>query len=152
MMSRFLAIVLLLSSQIFGFVGAAQTRGSGFRTRENNVHAPQLYADKLDFMATLVDLPGAKNKQSYWELSYQLYFVPEETYWATVRRLPRNGQAMDYFSRENTDRRGISEKDACRHIGKPDDCVDWTAVQAKSSRCTADKIRRSDNELRRENL
>jgi hypothetical protein len=100
MMSRFLAIVLLLSSQIFGFVGAAQTRGSVFRTRENNVHAPQLYADKLDFMATLVDLPGAKNKQSYWELSYQLYFVPEETYWATVRRLPRNGQAMDYFSRK----------------------------------------------------
>ena len=100
MMSRFLAIALLLLSQVFGFVGAAQTRGTGFRTRENNVYAPQLYADKLDFTATLVDLPGAKNKKSYWELSYQLYFVPEETYWATVRRLPRNGQAMDYFSQK----------------------------------------------------
>ena len=72
MMSRFLAIALSLLSQVFGFVGAAQTQSTGFRTVENNVYAPQLYADKLDFIATLVDLPGVKNKQSYWELSYQL--------------------------------------------------------------------------------
>lgn len=100
MMIRFIAIAVLQLSQVFGFAVEAQTQSTGFRTVENNVYAPQLYADKLDFIATLVDLPGVKNKQSYWELSYQLYFVPEETYWATVRRLPRNGQAMDYFSRK----------------------------------------------------
>ena len=55
------------------------------------MHAPQLYADKLDFTATLVKLPGANNKRSYWELSYQLYFIPEESYWASIRRLPRGG-------------------------------------------------------------
>jgi hypothetical protein len=76
-------------SLVFSAVFAPQTRGTGFKTREVNVHAPNLYADKLDFVATLVDLPGAQNKQSYWELSYQLYFVPEEKYFEAVRRLPR---------------------------------------------------------------
>lgn len=91
MMSRFLAIAVLQLSQVFGLAVAPQAQSTGFMTRENNVHAPQLYADKLDFIATLVDLPGAKNKRSYWELSYQLYFVPEENYWATVRPSPPGG-------------------------------------------------------------
>ena len=99
MLTRFLAIALLQLAQVFGFAVAPQTRNMGSLTREDNVHAPQLYADKLDFIATLVDLPGAKNKKSYWELSYQLYFVPEENYWAAVRRLPRGGSNpdVDYF-------------------------------------------------------
>lgn len=99
MMSKFLAIAVLLWSQVLGFAVAVQVKSTGFMTRENNVHAPQLYADKLDFIATLVDLPGAKNKRSYWELSYQLYFVPEENYWATLRRLPPGGSSpgADFF-------------------------------------------------------
>lgn len=68
-----------------------QTSRGGFRVREPNVHAPELYADKIDFIATLVDLPGAKNKQSYWELSYQLYFIPEEKYYAALRSFPKGG-------------------------------------------------------------
>lgn len=59
--------------------------------REPNLHVPNLYADNIDFVATLVDLPGAKNKQSYWEFSYQLFFVPEEKYYATIRRMPKGG-------------------------------------------------------------
>jgi hypothetical protein len=38
-----------------------------------------------------VDLPGAKKKRSYWELSYQLYFIPEEKYYEAIRQLPRGG-------------------------------------------------------------
>jgi hypothetical protein len=91
MISGFLLIALLQSSVVFSAVFAPQTRGSDFKTREVNVHAPNFYADKLDFVATLVDLPGAQNKQSYWELSYQLYFIPEEKYFEAVRRLPRGG-------------------------------------------------------------
>ncbi len=68
-----------------------QTQRSGFKTREPNVHAPDLYADKIDFIATLVDLPGAKNKESYWELSYQLFLIPEEKYYAALRSFPRGG-------------------------------------------------------------
>jgi hypothetical protein len=59
--------------------------------RQPNLHAPQLYADKIDFSATLVDLPGAQNKQSYWELSYQLYFIPEARYYEALRGFPQGG-------------------------------------------------------------
>ncbi len=68
-----------------------QARSSGFSVREVNVYAPHLYADNIDFIATLVNLPGARKKQSYWELSYQLFFIPEEKYYEAVRRLPRGG-------------------------------------------------------------
>lgn len=63
----------------------------GFTVREPNAYAPNLYADKIDFVATLVNLPGAAERQSYWELSYQLYFVPEDQYYEAVRRMPRGG-------------------------------------------------------------
>jgi len=100
MITGVLTIVFLQLCVVFGsFVPAAmavsslavQTGSSGFKVRENNVHAPNLYADKIDFIATLVNLPGAKKKGSYWELSYELYFVPEDKYYEAVRRLPRGG-------------------------------------------------------------
>lgn len=71
--------------------GSVNQRGAGFKVREPNLYAPQLYADKLDFIATLVDLPGANTKQSYWELSYQLYFIPEEKYYEALKKLPSGG-------------------------------------------------------------
>jgi hypothetical protein len=67
----------------------AQTTGRGFKVREPNLYAPNLYADPLDFKATLVKLPGANVKQSYWELSYQLYFVPEDKYYEALKRAPK---------------------------------------------------------------
>jgi hypothetical protein len=67
----------------------AQRGNTGFRVREPNLYAPQVYADDLEVIATLVDLPGAKKKESYWELSYQLYFVPEEKYYEATARLPK---------------------------------------------------------------
>lgn len=67
---------------------APQSRGA-LTVREPNLYSPQLYADKIDFMATLVELPGAGNKQSYWEFSYQLFFVPEEKYYEAMQRLPQ---------------------------------------------------------------
>ena len=59
--------------------------------REPNVHVSHLYADRIDFIATLVKLPGAEKKQSYWELSYQLYFVPEDKYYEALKGFPRGG-------------------------------------------------------------
>jgi hypothetical protein len=46
-----------------------QTPTGTFGKRENNIYAPELYAKEINFIATLVDLPGAKNTKSYWELS-----------------------------------------------------------------------------------
>lgn len=95
-MIKFLTIALMQWSVLFGSVSPpaksmwAQGR-AGFKVREPNLHAPNLYADNLDFIATLVDLPGAKKKKSYWELSYQLFFVPEDKYYEALKRAPRGG-------------------------------------------------------------
>jgi hypothetical protein len=90
MTKRFLILVSVLLSLLVTTTSAQTSRG-GFKTREPNLYAPNLYADSLDFVATLVNLPGAQKRQSYWELSYQLYFVPEDKYYEAVRRLPRGG-------------------------------------------------------------
>ncbi len=70
---------------------AVQTGGGGFTVREPNLYAPNLYADNIDFVATLEKLPGANKKRSSWELSYQLFFIPEDKYYEAIRRLPRGG-------------------------------------------------------------
>lgn len=100
MIRGFLRIVFLPVCVLFGsFLSAMavnsltvpmpQTGGSGFKVREPNLYAPNLYADNLDFIATLVKLPGVNNKRSYWELSYELYFIPEDKYHETLRGLGR---------------------------------------------------------------
>ena len=101
MMRDLLKIVLLQCAFLFGSflspattvlstgVTAPQGRGGGFKVHEPNVYAPHLFADKLDFVATLVRLPGAEKKQSYWELSYQLFFIPEDKYDEALKRAPR---------------------------------------------------------------
>jgi hypothetical protein len=94
MIADFLTIAVLQLSVVFSslFVAATpHTQSGGFQVREPFVHAPDLYAENLDFVSTLVDLPGAKNKRSSWELSYQLYFVPEDKYQEALKRLPRGG-------------------------------------------------------------
>lgn len=67
---------------------ATQSPTGSFSKRENNVYAPDLYAKELDFRATLVDLPGANNAKSFWELSYQLYFIPENKYYEALESMP----------------------------------------------------------------
>lgn len=103
MMTIILTIFFLMWSVVLGpylrpipapsriAVEPSQGAGARNKTREPNLHVPNLYADKIDFIATLVDLPGAKKKESYWELSYQLFFVPEEKYYETINRLPKGG-------------------------------------------------------------
>ena len=71
------ASALLLSLLTLTF--AQQPRRNTMRTRrsEPNVLAPELYLENLKLKMTLVDLPGAADPGSYWEGSYQLYFVSE---------------------------------------------------------------------------
>jgi hypothetical protein len=88
---RILLVIALQSTLVFTSFSVLNAESAQFRVRENNLYAPNLYADKVDFVATLVDLPGAKKTQSSWELSYQLFFIPEDKYWETVRHLPRGG-------------------------------------------------------------
>lgn len=47
------------------------------RPADPNLLAPDLYADQIETRFILVDLPGANVEESTWEVSYQLYFIPE---------------------------------------------------------------------------
>jgi hypothetical protein len=78
-------------------IALAEFQGSrnpvSFRNREPNVHAPTLYADKLTMKVTLVNLPGAESAGSSWEVSYRLFFIPEDKYYADVQKLPPGGSS-----------------------------------------------------------
>ncbi len=62
---------------------------------------PQLYADDLSLKITLMNLPGAKNPASYWQLEYKVYFVAEAEFEKTIRQLQKEGKDRelrpDYF-------------------------------------------------------
>jgi hypothetical protein len=69
------------------------------RQAEPNVLAPELYLEHLKLKMTLVDLPGALDPKSYWEGTYQLYFVPEAEHEkalseAVKRASPKGGGAV----------------------------------------------------------
>jgi hypothetical protein len=93
MIKIIVAIVCLQSAMLFlppaSTIATTQTGRSTFTTREPNLYSPQFYADKLDFEATLVKLPGVNRKKSFWELSYQLYFIPEDKYYEAIKHFPR---------------------------------------------------------------
>lgn len=61
-------------------------RSSRSRTVEPNVYAPDLYSNKLRMKFTLVNLPGSGEPESFWEVSYRLYFIPEAVFANEVER------------------------------------------------------------------
>jgi len=74
---------LLILALVVGVLQTDYASGQkpGRRTRtirfEPNVHAPELYVDKLTMQFMLVNLPGAGTKGTTWRGEYQLYFIPE---------------------------------------------------------------------------
>jgi hypothetical protein len=81
--SKFVFLMFILITNLCSFgrqdIAAQEKRGkkAGIIRYEPNVYAPELYEDTLKLEFTLVNLPGAAAKGSYWEGSYKLYFVPE---------------------------------------------------------------------------
>ncbi len=62
---------------------------------EPNVHAPELYADKLAMQFMLVNLPGAGMKGTFWRGEYKLYFIPEAEFEKISRaNIPAGGGAI----------------------------------------------------------
>ncbi len=62
------------------------------RTIAPNHITPELYADDLSLKVTLINLPGAQNSASYWELEYKIYFVPEAEFEKILRQLTKEGR------------------------------------------------------------
>lgn len=73
----------------------SQPQRSRNRVLQPNVYAPHLYAQTLEMRLSLVNLPGAADRQSSWECSYELYFVSEAEYQKVFPQLVREGAEPD---------------------------------------------------------
>jgi hypothetical protein len=56
---------------------------------------PELYADRLALKITLVNLPGAKVSNSYWQAEYKIFFVPERDFEEITKQLAKEGKTKD---------------------------------------------------------
>lgn len=81
---------LLISffSCVYGQEFYAQTakKTTSVNVSQNNP-TPNFYGEKLDFRATLVDLPGAKLPQSSWQVFYDIYFVGEAEFDKAIQKV-----------------------------------------------------------------
>lgn len=85
---QLLRLLLLCLFSLSTIAQAQTTTRTNFRKMEPNVYAPDLYADRVKLQMTLIDLPGASERGSYWEVSYQLYFVSETDFMKALQRAP----------------------------------------------------------------
>lgn len=85
-------IALVFAILIFCSIQTAQAQTPQRRmTRISpNTPAPELYADKINFRTTLVNLPGAAAEGSYYQVFYEMYFVSESEYKKTLDNLMKD--------------------------------------------------------------
>jgi hypothetical protein len=81
-----LAYLLLLPIAIGNAQDDKSKRGSFVRIEPNH-YSPNLYSESLDSKFTLINMPGASQPGSFWELEYGIYFVSEAAYQQTMKRL-----------------------------------------------------------------
>jgi len=87
-------ISLTLLAYFFTIGGQAQGQNSKItriRSLEPNLYSPNLYADRLKMKFTLINLPGASQPGSYWEISYKLYYISEAEYRKVIMQSGRGG-------------------------------------------------------------
>ena len=65
------------------------------RTIRPNLIAPDLYSDKLSLKITLMNLPGAATSASYWEVEFQVFFVPEQDFEKSMKELNKAGKGRE---------------------------------------------------------
>jgi len=86
--------LLLLSLWPVGTAGQRKMRIDR-RTIRPNLISPDLYSDKLSLKITLMNLPGATNSASYWEVEFKVFFVPEEDFEKSMKELNKTGKGRD---------------------------------------------------------
>lgn len=86
-----LGLALALCSSPLAAPVLGQGRRTNVRKLEPNVYAPHLYTNRLKLKMTLINLPGADEPGSYWEASYQVFFISESNYQNALRGAPRGG-------------------------------------------------------------
>jgi hypothetical protein len=67
---------------------------ASLRKAEPNLHAPDLYSDKLRLQFCVVNLPGADSPASYIEAYYEVYFVPEAAFNEAIKKTVDQGSNL----------------------------------------------------------
>jgi len=93
--------LLLPSLWPVGGAGQEQKMRIDGRTITRNRIAPELYSDKLSLKITLMNLPGAATSTSYWEVEFQVFFVPEQDFGKNLKDIKHAGKGRglrpEYF-------------------------------------------------------
>lgn len=87
-----LSCFLLSSLWPVGGAGQQNKARPNRRVVKPNVIAPELYSDKLSLKITLMNLPGATTSTSYWQVEFQLFFVPEQDFGKKLKALKQAGK------------------------------------------------------------
>lgn len=97
---KYLIFVLIIFqfTLLNGFAQGSRKTNTTSVTR--NSYAPELYAENLDFRTMLVNLPGAKTSGSNWQVSYQIYFVPESDFDNSIPKIRSREPAPQDFSQK----------------------------------------------------
>jgi hypothetical protein len=86
----------LLLSTLWPVGGAGQQKMRiDRRTIRPNLIAPDLYSDKLSLKITLMNLPGAAISASYWEVEFQVFFVPEQEFEKNMKEINKAGKGRE---------------------------------------------------------
>ena len=96
-LQRLIIFGCFLLSSLWPIEGAAQQQKMRIdrRTIRPNLIAPALYSDKLSLKITLMNLPGAATSASYWEVEFQVFFVPEQDFEKTMKELNKAGKGRE---------------------------------------------------------
>ena len=86
-----LCLILALCAVFLTPPAQAQSRRVDDRKTEPNVYAPRLYTDRLKIKMTLINLPGADAPGSFWEASYQIFFISEANLKKAFAKAPSGG-------------------------------------------------------------
>lgn len=91
-MKAMLRLCLMLALCAF-FPTPAQGQGRSVDARkiEPDVYAPRLYTDRLKIKMMLINLPGADTPGSFWEASYQIFFISEANLKKAFAKAPSGG-------------------------------------------------------------
>lgn len=131
-------IYVVVAFQMLAVVGFSQERkttNSSAVTRYN--YAPDLYADKLNFRATLVNLPGSDTAKSNWQTSYMIYFVPEADFDNSISKIGRREPVAGDFSEKILLASGEINKTSLRNISER--VVEKNAIKFNSKISKASK-------------
>ncbi len=90
-----LCAILLLSLGTTGQTPKTKPKVVSQGAITGNSPATELYLNKLTLKVTLINLPGASHMDSSWQAEYQVYFVAEQEFEASMKRLTRNDRGRE---------------------------------------------------------